>query len=79
MYGEQGFKAVHKTVHLAKFIGKGFSIFGRGVLYNQKCYVIILVHRVPSMILTVYLSYLDQVLLPIAVTPFIYWNKAKKI
>ena len=26
------------------------------------------------LILTIYLSYLDQVLLPIAVVPFIYWN-----
>ena len=29
-------------------------------------------------ILTVYLSYLDQVLLPIAVMPFIYKNEAQK-
>ena len=27
MYGEQGFKAVHKTEHLVKFIGKGYSFF----------------------------------------------------
>ena len=27
MYGEQGFKAVNKTVHLVKFIGEGYSIF----------------------------------------------------
>ena len=27
MCGEQGFIAVHKTVHLVKFIGKGYSIF----------------------------------------------------
>ena len=26
MCGEQGFKAVHETVHLVKFIGKGCSI-----------------------------------------------------
>ena len=26
MYGEQGFKAIQKTVHLVKFIGKGCSI-----------------------------------------------------
>ena len=26
MHGEQGFKAVHKTVHLVKFIGKGCPI-----------------------------------------------------
>ena len=29
MYGEYGFKAVHKTVHLVKFIGRGCSIFFR--------------------------------------------------
>ena len=27
MYGEQGFKAVHKTMRLVKFIGKGWSFF----------------------------------------------------
>ena len=27
MYGKQGFKAVHKTVHLVKLIGKGCSFF----------------------------------------------------
>ena len=27
MYGEQGFKAVHKTLHWVKFIGKGCSMF----------------------------------------------------
>ena len=27
MYGEQGFKAVHKTVRLVKLIGKGCSFF----------------------------------------------------
>ena len=27
MCGEQGFIAVHETVHLVKFIGKGCSIF----------------------------------------------------
>ena len=32
MYGEQGFKAVHKTVHLVKFIGKGCSIFFESLL-----------------------------------------------
>ena len=26
MHGEQGFKAVHKAVHLVKFIGKGCPI-----------------------------------------------------
>ena len=30
------------------------------------------------LLLTIYLRYLDQVLLPIAVVPFIYWNKAQK-
>ena len=29
MCGEQGFIAVHETVHLVKFIGKGCSIFFR--------------------------------------------------
>ena len=32
MCGEQGFKAVHKTVHYVKFIGKGCSIFFRVLL-----------------------------------------------
>ena len=27
VYREQGFKAVHKTVHLVKFVSKGCSIF----------------------------------------------------
>ena len=38
MYGEQAFKAVHKTVHLVKFIGKG--------LFNSFFQLLILCHLV---------------------------------
>ena len=33
-----------------------------------------LIESLYFLILTIYLSYLDQVLLPIAVMPFMYWN-----
>ena len=36
MYGEQGFKAVHKMVHLVKFIGKGCSnFFSSAYIYRK--------------------------------------------
>ena len=38
MYGKQGFKAVHKTVHLVKLIGKGCSFFFRVLISNYLWY-----------------------------------------
>ena len=43
MCGEQGFKAVHETVHKVKFIGKGFStVFSRVLMLS---YFIVLLHN----------------------------------
>ena len=38
MCGEQGFKAVHKTVHLVKCIGKGCSFFFFFFFFECLCY-----------------------------------------
>ena len=45
-----------------------------GIRFQQPA----LIRSLYFLILTIYLSYLDQVLLPIAVMPFIYQNKAQK-
>ena len=69
------------------------TIFGFGVLHSQKYYVMSrcieyylgiqfqqpsLMRSLYFLILTVYLSYLGQVLLHTAIMPFIYQNKAQK-
>ena len=42
MCGEQGLIAVHETVHLVKFIGKGSSCYAKVLRYSSRIRVIYL-------------------------------------
>ena len=59
MCGEQGFIAMHETVHLVKFIGKGCSIFFRVLIlrYSTTKYKVL---KYSSRIQMVYLAAQQQ-------------------